>query len=169
MSASRPLLGRTSSTPVIWFCSSRPTLSERGAHSLVSNLIGQGRTGEIVRLTERATWIAYLITVPVAALAVIAPGRVIAWFTDDPAVLAGAAPSLRVVAIIMVLVVPAEIWLAAVAGTGATHAAFAIELIFSAVLLTCVYLAAIPLSLPLIYVWTSLGVAALIALALSHW
>lgn len=139
-----------------------------GAHSLVANLIGQDRKGEVIRLTGRAIRITYFITAPVAMLALLAPDRVIALFTDNPAALAGAAPGLRVVAIIMVLVVPAEISLAAVAGTGATEAAFAVELILSVALLTCAYIAAIPLALPLLYVWISLGVAALVALVLSH-
>jgi multidrug resistance protein, MATE family len=91
-----------------------------GTHSLVSNLIGQGRTGDVVRLTGRATRITYIMTAPIATLALLAPDRVVALFTDNPAAPAGAAPSLRAVAIIMVLVVPAEISLAAVDGTGAT-------------------------------------------------
>jgi MATE family multidrug resistance protein len=139
-----------------------------GTHSLVTNLIGQGRQAEVRRLTGRATRITFLITAPAAALALLAPERVIAWFTDNPAALTGAAPSLRVVAIIMVLAVPAEISLAAVAGTGATEAAFAVDLILSVALLTCAYLAAIPLALPLRYIWISLGVAVLVALVLSH-
>lgn len=139
-----------------------------GVHSLVSNLIGQGRTGEVMRLTGRATRITYIITAPIATLALLAPDRVVALFTDNPAAPADAAPSLRAVAIIMVLVIPAEISLAAVGGTGATKGAFVVELILSVALLTCAYIAAIPLALPLPCVWISLGVAALVALVLSY-
>lgn len=139
-----------------------------GTHSLVSNLIGQDRTGDVGQLTGRATRITYIMTAPIATLALLTPDRIIALFTDNPAAPAGAAPSLRAVAIIMMLVVPAEISLAAVAGTGATKRAFVVELILSVALLTCAYIAAIPLALPMLYVWISLGVAALVALVLSH-
>lgn len=140
-----------------------------GTNALISNLIGQGRPGEILQLTARAMWSTYLVTAPMAMLAVLAPHHVLAVFTDDPAAIAGAAPSLRVLAVAMVLVVPAEIWLAAVAGTGATDVAFAIETVLTVVLLACTYAAAITLDLSLAYAWTSVGIAALVSLGLSHW
>jgi capsular polysaccharide biosynthesis protein len=138
-------------------------------NSLVSNVIGQGRVGEVGAVTRRATLAAYLVTAPFAILALAAPHTVIAVFTDDQAITAGAAPSLRLLAVAMVLVVPAEVWLAAVTGTGATDIAFGIELILSLVMLACTYLAAITFELSLALVWASTGFAALVALAMSGW
>jgi Na+-driven multidrug efflux pump len=102
-------------------------------------------------------------------LAVLAPEKVVSVFTDDQAIIAGAAPSLRVLAVTMVLVVPAEVWSAAVAGTGATYAAFGIELVLTVALLVSTYVAAVTLGLPLAYEWASVGVSALVALVMSHW
>jgi Na+-driven multidrug efflux pump len=140
-----------------------------GTNALVSNLIGQGRSSEVLRLTARATRITYLVTAPLAALAILVPHHVIRVFTDDPAAIAGAAPSLRVVAVAMVLVVPAEMWLSAVAGTGATDVAMAIEAVLTVVLLAGTVVAALALGLPLAYVWASAGFAALVTLGLCHW
>lgn len=138
-------------------------------NALVSTLIGQGRTADVMRLTSSATRISYAITAPFAVVAVLAPGLIVGLFTEDPAVVAGAAPVLQVVALAMVVIIPAELWLAAVAGTGATGTAFVIELTLSVVVLVGAYTAALPLGLSLPYVWASLGAAALVALALSQW
>ena len=140
-----------------------------GTHSLVSNLVGQDRIGEIVPLTARSARIAYLITGPLVMLAVIVPDWILGLFTNDPAVVADAAPSLRVVGIAMVLIVPAEISLAAVAGTGATGTGFVIEVALSVALLASAYLILLTAGLPLLYVWTALAISALVALALSQW
>jgi putative MATE family efflux protein len=137
--------------------------------SLVSNVIGRGRAGDVTAVTRRSTIVVLLITAPVALLAVLAPEKVISVFTDDQAIIAGAAPSLSVLAVTMVLVVPAEVWSAAVAGTGATYVALGIELVLTVVLLACTYAAAVTLGLPLAYEWASMGVAALVGLAMSHW
>jgi MATE family, multidrug efflux pump len=139
------------------------------ASSLVSNVIGRGRTSEVMAVARRSTGVAFLITAPVALFAVVAPDKVVSVFTDDQAIVAGAAPSLRVLAVTMVLVVPAEVWSAAVAGTGATYVVLGIEVVLTVALLACTYTAAVTLGLPLAYEWASMGVAALVALAMSHW
>ena len=102
-------------------------------------------------------------------LVVIVPDWVLGLFTNDPAVVAGSAPSLRVVGIAMVLIVPAEISLAAVAGTGATGTGFVIEVVLSVALLASAYLILLTAGLPLLYVWTAPAISALVALALSQW
>jgi MATE family multidrug resistance protein len=139
------------------------------ASSLVSNVIGRGRTSEVMAVARRSTGVAFLITAPVALFAVVAPDKVVSVFTDDQAIVAGAAPSLRVLAVTMVLVVPAEVWSAAVAGTGATYVVLGIEVVLTVALLACTYTAAVTLGLPLAYEWASMSVAALVALAMSHW
>jgi putative MATE family efflux protein len=137
--------------------------------SLVSNVIGQGRTSDVLTVTRRATLAAYLVTAPFAVLALVTPQTVIAIFTDDPAVIAGAAPSLRLLAVAMVLIIPAEVSLAAVTGTAAVNLAFAIELVLTVVMLAATYVAAVILGLSLALIWTSTGLGALVALAISAW
>jgi MATE family multidrug resistance protein len=138
------------------------------AGSLVSNVIGQGREGAAMAVTWRATRTAYVLTAPLATLALLAPHQVIAVFTDDPGIVAGAAAGLRVVAVALLLVVPAEVWLAAVAGTGATGVAFGIEVAVTTALLSCTA-AVILAGLPVASVWGAMGVAALVGFLLSRW
>lgn len=139
------------------------------ANSLVSNVIGRGRTGDVTAVTTRSTGVAFVITAPLALFAALAPETVVSVFTDDQSIIAGAAPSLRVLAVTLVLVVPAEVWSAAVAGTGATYVALGIELMLTVAMLACTYAAGVIFGLPLAYVWASMGVGALVALAMSRW
>jgi MATE family, multidrug efflux pump len=138
------------------------------AGSLVSNVIGQGRKGAALPVARRATRTAYMMTAPLAVLALLAPHQVIAVFTDDPEIVAGAAAGLRVVAVALLLVVPAEVWVAAVAGTGATGVAFGIEVAVTTTLLSCTA-AVILTGLPVGSVWGAMGVAALVGFVLSRW
>ena len=83
--------------------------------------------------------------------------------------LEGAAGSLRVVLFSMLIGIPAEMWFAAVLGTGDTNAVLLIEFFLTTATLVVVYVAAfvlVPVSLT--YVWISLPVAWLIGLVLSY-
>ena len=137
--------------------------------SLVSNVIGQGHTDEVRTVTRRAARAAYLMTVPLATLALLTPHTVIAIFTDDRMITAATAPSLQLLAVAMMLVVPAEVSLAAVTGTGATDVAFGIDLVLAVAMVAGTYATAIILKWPLALVWASVGLAALVALAMSRW
>ena len=134
------------------------------AYSLVSNFIGRGEGSGIRRLLRGLTSRTYLVTLPLLAVAVVAPGPVLSLFTTDPAAIDGSEATLRVVALGMLVVIPAETWLAGVFGTGDTDAGFAIELLASATIIAGCYLAAVVLDLELALVWLSLPVAALLSL-----
>jgi multidrug resistance protein, MATE family len=140
-----------------------------GTHSLASNLVGQDRRREVPRLARRATRVGYLITAVPALVSALVPHQVLALFTDDLAAIDGAAPSLRVVAAAMLVVIPAEIWLAAVVGTGAADVGFGIEFILTSTLLVGTYLTTITFELSLTHTWASLAVASLVSIGLSRW
>jgi Na+-driven multidrug efflux pump len=59
--------------------------------------------------------------------------------------------------------------LAAVTGTGATDVAFGIDLVLAVAMVAGTYATAIILKWPLALVWASVGLAALVALAMSRW
>ena len=103
---------------------------------------------------------AFAVTLPLLALALAFPETVLSVFTGHAETMAGARPTLRVVAIGMLLVVPAELWLAAVFGTGDTDAGFAIELLTSVA-----FVAACVLALP--FVWALLPAASALGLGAS--
>lgn len=138
------------------------------AYSLVSRVIGGGRADEIGRVVRRTAWPAAMVTLPFVAAMVAFPGTVLSLFTDDRAAIDGAVGTVRVVALAILLVIPADMWLAAVFGTGDTDAAFVIEVVTTAAMLGGAFAAALILELQLPYIWLSLPFAWLIQLPLSY-
>jgi MATE family multidrug resistance protein len=138
------------------------------ACSTVSNLIGHGRATQIGLLMRQLLSPTYLITVPFLALALLVPHLVLSAFTSDPTVIDNSVAGLRTIALGMLVIIPGELWFAAVFGTGDTDAGFIIELALTTTMLVCSYLTAFVLHLSLVYIWISLPLAWLICLILSH-
>jgi multidrug resistance protein, MATE family len=136
---------------------------------MVSNFIGRGQAHRIGRLIRVLSSAAYLVTLPVVVLGLLFPSVVLSIFTSDQAAVEGAAGGLRVVLLSMLIGIPAEMWFAAVLGTGDTNAALLIEFFLTAATLVVVYVAAfVVFPVSLTYVWISLPIAWLIGLALSY-
>ena len=129
----------------------------------------QGRGHRIGGLVRALTLTAYLVTLPFVVLGLLFPSVILSVFTSDPAAIEGAASGLWVVLLSMLIAVPAELWSAAVSGTGDTDAALVIEFFFTAAMLVTAYVAAFVIfPFSLVYVWVSLPVAWLICLVLSY-
>ena len=110
----------------------------------------------------------YVVTFPFVVFAAFFPEIVLSAFTSDPAVVEGAQTALRIVALLMLLVIPAEMWLTAVGGTGDTDAAFVIELLLSVAMVGGAAVTALALDLSLAYIWLSIGTAWLLSLPLAY-
>ena len=136
--------------------------------SMVSKLIGRGQASRIGHLMREAISPAYLVTLPIVAVCCILPDFVLSLITSDPTVIEASRASLRVVSLGMLVVIPAEMWLVAVAGTGDTSASFVIEVVLTALVLTGSFLATSVLALGLEFVWGSLPLASLVGLGLSY-
>lgn len=143
--------------------------SEAGS-SMVGRLVGEGREGGIPALLGRISSPAYLVTAPLVALAVLVPELVLAPFSSDAELVSGATGPLRVVAIGMLVAIPAEVWFAALFGTGDTVAAFFIEVVATGVMVGSAYLAGMIWDLPLAAVWAGLPLAGVVTLlACAAW
>jgi multidrug resistance protein, MATE family len=136
------------------------------AYTLVSNLIGQGRRGAVGGLMRRAVLLAYLVTLPLVLLALAVPDAALSIFTSDPS--HDARATLRVASLALLILVPAELWLAAVVGTGATGVALAIEILSSVIIVGGAALIGLQLGLDLPYPWLSLAVGGVATLAMSY-
>ncbi len=136
--------------------------------SMVSRMIGAGQHGRIEHLLREAISAAYLLSLPLAALAFLFPGPLLSLMTSEEPALAAGAASLRVVALAMLIIIPAEMWFVAVTGTGDTYAAAGIEVVLTAAMVGCGYLSALVLGLELEYVWMSVPIAWLACLVLSY-
>jgi putative MATE family efflux protein len=138
--------------------------------SLVSNLIGQGRSGALETLLRRTIVIGYTLLGPVLVLALLTPDALLAPFTEDPALLDGARAGLWALVPAMLLAVPGETFYSAVAGTGDTVAMLLIQLLMSACALLWAYAAALVLEWPPGAVWLAEAIGwALCLLAARAW
>jgi Na+-driven multidrug efflux pump len=149
------------------FCIPTEAFGE-AACSMVSRLIGRERYDRIEPVVRSSTLGAALATLPFVAVALVLPDQVLSLFTTDPALVDASRASLRVVALTMVALIPAEMWHTAVLGTGDTPAALGIEVAFTVVMLGACYWSAILRAWPLELVWGSLVLAGAVALAASY-
>ncbi len=138
------------------------------AYSLVSNLIGRGKEGDISALMRALVTSVYAITFPLALFGALWPGTALSAFTSDPATIAAASTPLQVVSLLMLLVIPAEMWSAAVFGTADTAVGSMIEFIASGLMIGAAYVAESVLGLGLTYIWAALGLGASLTLVLSY-
>jgi putative MATE family efflux protein len=138
------------------------------ACSMVSRYIGRNRAHRIGELLRSTTGGALIATVPFIALALLAPQWLLALFSSESDLLGQGNASLRVVALAMLIAIPAEMWLIAVEGTGDTAAALGIEFVLTLVMLGLTWLAAIHLAWPLAVVWLVMPITWLIGLTASY-
>jgi putative MATE family efflux protein len=136
--------------------------------SMVSRFVGRNQTHRIGAVLREATGGAIVATLPFIAIALIVPGWLLAVFSPESPILAESGASLRVVALAMLIVIPGEMWFAAVSGTGDTAAALAIELVVTLTMLGTGYVAAIQLAGPVALAWVSLPIAWLVCLTISY-
>lgn len=172
--------GPTAAASVVYACYAVlliPTyaLAETG-QTLVSNALGQQHVESLHPLRRRIQRVAYLMTAPLIAVSLLFPEQVLWLFTSDEEVSSGAVTSLRIVALAMLIAIPAEIWLATLGGAGDVDGAFYVEVALSTlfVCLTVISVAVLDLSLP--YAWLALAIASLVSIPLSitrlkqgHW
>ncbi len=136
--------------------------------SMVSRFVGRNQTHRIGAVLRNATGGAILATLPFIAIALLVPRWLLAVFSPESALLAESGASLRVVALAMLIVIPGEMWFAAVSGTGDTAAALGIELVLTLTMLGTGYFAAIHLAGPVELAWVSLPIAWLVCLTISY-
>ena len=108
------------------------------------------------------------VTIPFVAVTLAFPREVIGIFSPEEAVAEGTLRTLVVVAAAMVIVVPGELWLAALFGTGDSDAALGIEVLATFAMLAFAAVAVFALELDLHWVWLALPLASLLTLVTSY-
>ena len=138
------------------------------ACSMVSRLVGRNQPHRIGRVLRSTISGAVVATGPLILLALLAPQWLVAAFSDEAQLAGQGNASLRVIALAMLVAIPAYLWLTAVEGTGDTAAALGIDLLLTLVMLGVTYLAAIHLSWPMAVVWLAVPITWLVCLAVSY-
>jgi MATE family multidrug resistance protein len=125
------------------------------ALTLVSNLIGQDQVERIFTVVRSTVFCAAVALAPFLLLILLRPETPLSLFTSDISLLQGSVNALRVVALAIVIAIPGEMMLSAVAGTGDTRGVLIIELLLSLCVLAFAFSAAMIFELPLETVWAA--------------
>jgi MATE family, multidrug efflux pump len=121
--------------------------------SLVSRVLGEGRSTRVRALLLRSMSIGYAVSGPLALLALLAPEWILRVFTDEPGLVEASVAALRITGLALLLAPAGELLLAAVEGTGDTRGTLRIELVVSLLVLCHAWLAGLVLDQPLAIVW----------------
>jgi MATE family multidrug resistance protein len=106
-------------------------------NSMVSNVIGQGKSDEVIPLIKKVIKLSSSIAIVGFLLLNIFPATFLSIYGQDGEFITLGVQVLRVVSIAMLLMSFSSIWLYAVTGTGNSRYTFLIE--FSAILFYCIY------------------------------
>lgn len=123
--------------------------------TMVSNLIGQGRTDEVPVLIRRILYMSVAATGTICIALNIWPEGLLSLFGQNDAFVQEAIPVLRVVTLAMVLMSFSTIFLNTVTGSGNTRVTFKIEA--GAIFGYCIYVYLVTdyFYLPILYSWMS--------------
>lgn len=105
-------------------------------NTMVSNLIGQQREDDVLKLVKRIIGIAFLCAASVCLLINLFPYQLLRIYTTDMSLITNAIPSIRVCTLVMLLSAMTAITFNGVTGTGNTRINLLIEFISVVVYLT---------------------------------
>lgn len=138
------------------------------ASSLVSNLMGAGRSDQVLYTSRRIIGLCYGIILPLMAFMLLFPSVLLRLYTDDPELLAASVASMRVMASSYLIATPAMILFNTVSGTGNTRSAMWME--FAALVIYVIFVGyvAVVRRADVAICWTSEHVYAICVLVFSY-
>ncbi len=154
--------------PVLGLCAATSTL--------VSNIIGQGRSDEVIPLIKKIVVVGLIATVLVVQLIVFFPYRITTFFTHEPHLIEATVPLLRVITLSLFSFAFGMILFSGLSGTGKTFVALIIEILSIAFYLVSAYILAVTFEGSATTVWfveviyfTVLGLGSLTYLQTGRW
>lgn len=136
--------------------------------SLISNLIGEGKSDMVLPLCRRIIKITYMFVLPLVAFIMIFPTLVIRIYTDDYSLVQNSVAALLVMCTAYVIVVPMNVYFNAVSGTGNTRGALFIEFAALVVYSIGIFILAVWLRADVAVCWFGEHIYALSALVFSY-
>ncbi len=124
-------------------------------NTMVSNVIGQGKTEEVLPLIRRVVRLSFGISFVLFALLSIGPSWFLSFYGQGDDFIREAIPVVRVVSIALLLMSFGTIWLNAVTGTGNTRVNLIIEAITIVIYCVYVYVVLEYWNLPITWGWGS--------------
>ncbi|MFM7196216.1 MAG: MATE family efflux transporter [Bacteroidota bacterium] len=124
-------------------------------NTMVSNLIGQGRSDEVLTLVKRVALVSIAFCLPVIIVLNLFPGWFLGFYSLGGDFIDYAIPVVRVVSIALVLMSFSSVWLNSVTGTGKTVVNLSIEIVTIIVYIIYVYLVLEKMQLGIVWGWGS--------------
>ena len=145
-------------------------------NTLVSNIIGQGRSHQVMPLIWKVMFTGLLINVVLIQLNIFIPDKIAALFTDDPQLVDATVPLLRVISMALFAFSFGMILFSGLSGTGKTFVALIIEILSIIFYLVTAFIIAVWLEGTAAMVWfveviyfSVLGLGALAYLRSGRW
>ncbi|RPH31524.1 MAG: MATE family efflux transporter [Bacteroidales bacterium] len=124
------------------------------ANSLVSFVIGQGRSKEVLSLTWRIALVAAGFSVVLSVICSMFPRLIIQVYTNDPSIIEMALPIMHIITIASVLLAMGFVLFNSVSGTGKTNISLLLEIGILAIYILLTFVFALVFMQPLTVVWT---------------
>ncbi len=124
-------------------------------NTLVSNLIGQGNSNQVLTLIKKVVILSLLSTAAMFVVVQIFPLEILGFYTNDIDLIESSLNTFTVISFTMFSFAIAFILFNGVSGTGNTKISLLIEFITISIYLVITYYIAIPLKMSLPYVWCS--------------
>lgn len=124
-------------------------------NTMVSNLIGQGRTEEVIPLIYRIARVSLSFSAAIAILLNLFPYVFLSFYGRDAQFITEALPVLRIVSAALLMMAFSVVWLNAVTGTGNTVVNLGIETITILLYSVYVYVTLEYFNLPITWGWIS--------------
>lgn len=121
--------------------------------SMVSNLLGQRDEKELAELISKTVVLVYMTLLPMLGVTLLFPEFVLSIFSPEEEMIQGGLSTLMVIAVAVLIAVPADILASSVAGTGDTLVTLGTETIVSVSILSYAYYAAFVANFSLEYIW----------------
>lgn len=144
--------------------------------TLVSNMIGQGRTEEVIPMMKKILTISVLANLFMVQFIIFFPRQIISFFTDNPELTEATVPLLRVITLALIAFSVGMIIFSTLSGTGKTGTALRIEIISIFLYLIFAFVLAVGFNAPACSVWfvevlyfSLLGIFAFIFLKRGKW
>jgi multidrug resistance protein, MATE family len=124
-------------------------------NTLVSNIIGQGKTEEVMPLIKRVSGISFLISFVIFIVLNIHPEWFLVFYGQGQDFIDAAIPVVRVVSVALLMMSFSTVWLNAVTGTGNTMVNLTIEAVTLVLYTLYVYFVLEVWNLPITWGWGS--------------
>jgi len=146
------------------------------ANTLVSFVIGQGRSREVLSLTWRIALISGGFSAVLSIICSLFPRLILQIYTTDQSIVTMALPLMHIITIASILLAIASAIFNAVSGTGKTNISLFLEVGILVIYIFSAFAFAILLNQPLAIVWTVeiiygvlLAIISFIYLRSNHW